>query len=92
MNSEQTEPSADLKAEFLRCKDFMKLGQAIEHNNWQIAGMTVSRMQKNAKECGVTDFDRQFIMIKQCIANRKKTEAQNTLALVVAKRVKLMEE
>lgn len=78
--------------EYLKSKDFMKLGQAIEHGNWQVAGMTAQRMQKNAKEAGISDFDRQLIMIKQCIAGRKKTEAQNVLAAMVSKRVQMMEK
>lgn len=78
------------KEEFLKGKDFLKLGQAISHGNWQVAQMTAQRMQKNAKEAGVSEFDRQLIMIKQCIMGRKKTEAQNILAVMVAKRVSLL--
>lgn len=75
--------------EFLKSKDFMKLGQAIDRGNWQVAGMTASRMQKNAKEAEIHDFDRQLIMIKQCIAGRQKNEALNALASMVSKRVQL---
>ena len=78
------------KEEFIRGKDFMKLGQAIAHGNWQVAGMTAARMQRNATEAGINDFDRQLIMIKQAIAGRKKTEAQNILAAMVSKRVQMM--
>ncbi len=80
------------KEEFLKSKDFLKLGQAIEHNNWQVAGMTVQRIHKNSKEIGLSEFDRNLIMIKQCIASRKKTEAQNALAHIIAKRVQMLEE
>lgn len=80
------------KEEFLKSKDFLKLGQAIEHSNWQIAGMTATKIQKNAKEIGLSDFDRQLFMIKQCVAGRKKTEAQNALASLISKRVKMLEE
>lgn len=76
--------------EFLKSKDFMKLGQAIEHGNWQVAGMTAQRMQREAKEAGTDAFDRQLIAIKQCIAGRKKTEAQNALAAMVSKRVQML--
>lgn len=78
------------KEEFVKSKDFMKLGRAIECGNWQIAGMTASRMQKNAEKLEIKDFDRQLIMIKQCIAGRKKQEALNALANMVAKRVMLL--
>ncbi len=80
------------KEEFLKSKDFMKLGQAIEHNNWQVAGITAQRIHKNSKEIGLSEFDRNLIMIKQCIASRKKTEAQNALAHIIAKRVQMLEE
>lgn len=78
------------KEEFIKGKDFLKLGQAISHENWQVAGMTAQRMQKNAKEAGISDFDRQLIMLKQCIMGRKKTEAQNILSVMVAKRVSML--
>lgn len=68
----------------------MKLGRAINEGMWQMAGMTVTRMQKEAKEAEVTDFDRNLIMIKQCIMGRKKTEAQNALATVINKRVAMI--
>lgn len=80
------------KEEFLKSKDFMKLGTAINNGSWQIAGMTAQRMQKNAKEAQIDDFDRQLVMIKQCIASRKKSEALNGMAAIVAKRVRLLEQ
>ncbi len=78
------------REDFLKSRDFMKLGQAIEHGNYQVAQMTAQRMQKQAKETGTPEFDRQLIMIKQCIAGRKKIEAQNILASMVSKRVQLI--
>ena len=78
------------KDEFLKSPDFMRLGQSISHASWQAAGMCASRMQKNAKEADIHDFDRQLIGIKQCIANRNKSEALNILALITAKRVQLI--
>ena len=77
------------REEFIKGKDFMKLGQAIAHDNWQVAGMTAARMQRNAAEVGINDFDRQLIMIKQAIAGRRKNEAQNILATMVSKRVQI---
>lgn len=78
------------KEEFLKSKDFMKIGQSIEHGAWQIAGMTAQRMQKNAKEIELSTFDRQLIGLKQCIASRNKTEALNILSLIVTKRVQML--
>lgn len=76
--------------EFLESKDFLRLGQAIEHGNWQAAGMIANRMQRDAREVGVVDFDRQMVMMKQCIASRKKTEALNGLASIVSRRVQML--
>lgn len=76
--------------DFLKSKDFMKLGTAINHGNWQIAAMTAQRMQKNAKDISFAEFDRQFVGIKQCIASRNKNEALSLLSLVVSKRVRML--
>ncbi len=78
------------KSQFLKSKDFMKLGQAIDHGIWQVAGMTAARMQKEAAAAGIHDFDRQLINMKQCIAGRKKSEALNVLASMVSKRVQML--
>ena len=77
---------------FLKSLDFMKLGQTIEHENWQIAGMTAQKLQKHAKEAGTALFDRQFINIKQCIGQKNKKQAQDILAVIIAKRTKLLKE
>lgn len=78
------------KEEFLKCLDFMKLGQAISHGSWQAAGMCAARMQRNAKEAEIHDFDRQLIGIKQCVANRNKKEALDILAVMTSKRVTML--
>ena len=78
------------REELLKSKDLMKLGQAIEHEIWQVAGMTAQRIQMNAKRAGISDFDRQLIMIKKCIGERRKIEAQNTLASMISKRVQML--
>lgn len=80
------------REEFLKSQDFMKLGQAIQHGQWQVAGMTVQRMQRNAASIEGLSMDRNLIGIKQCIAMRNKVEAQNILAQLIAKRVKLLKE
>lgn len=80
------------REEFLKSKDFMKLGQAIDHGQWQIAGMTAQRMQRNAAGIDGLNMERNLIGIKQCIASGNKNEAQNILAQMVAKRVKMLKE
>lgn len=80
----------DKQKAFLSGLDFMKLGQAINHEQWQSAAMIIQRMSKNAKDAGVGEFDRLFTGIRQNI-NRKNTyEAKQLLSLVVNKRVQLM--
>lgn len=78
------------EAEFLRSMDFLKIGKAIQSENWQIAAMTAQRMTKNAQDAGVKEFDRQLTGLRQCINARQKAEAQNLLALITSKRVMLL--
>ena len=78
------------REEFIKSHDFMQLGHAIETESWQSAAMIASRMQKNAVECKMDEFIRPLLMIKQCIASRKKKEALNALATLTSKRVAII--
>lgn len=78
--------------EFLKSKDFMKLGQAITHKNKQVAVLTANRLLKNCTEAGVEGFDKNFTAIRQCIMTTNYIEALNILTLVTAKRVKLLKK
>lgn len=78
--------------EFLKSKDFMKLGQAITHQNRQVAIMTANRLIKNCKEAGVEGFEKNFTAIRQCVMAMKFSDALNILTLVTAKRVKLLKK
>lgn len=78
--------------EFLKSYDFMKLGQAVNHENWQIAAITVQRMQKNAKELGLTTFERQLTSIRQCIIHKQGKQAKDILALIIAKRGQMLKQ
>ena len=80
------------KRTFIYSLDFMRLGQAINRGQWQSAAMTLQRMSRNAKDAEITDFDRQFAGIRQCINRKNANEAKQILALVIAKRVKMMNE
>lgn len=82
----------DARDAFMRSRDFMKLGMAVESGNWQIAHMTVNRMQKICKEAAVSDFERNLISLKQCIAARNKESCKDILAVMVGKRVKYLNE
>lgn len=78
------------KEEFLKSIYFMQLGQNINHSSWQTATLIANKLQAAARECGIHDFDRQFIGIKQCINNKNKKEALDIMASVVSKRVALL--
>ena len=72
--------------QFLKSLDFMKLGQAINHGQWQSAAMIILRMDMNAKSAEFLDFERQFTGLRQCINRKNVYEAKQLLALVVNKR------
>lgn len=78
------------KLEFYKSLDFMKLGQAINRGNWQVAAMTARRMEQNAKNAEITEFNQQFIGIKQCINRKDAISAKQILAIMVAKRAKYL--
>lgn len=77
---------------FIHSLDFMRLGQAINRGQWQSAAIIIQRMDRVAKDAGINDFERQFIGIRQCINRRNGNEAKQILALVISKRVKMMEQ
>lgn len=80
----------DKQKTFLENLDFMKLGQAINHSQWQSAAMIIQRMSKNAKDAGMIEFDRLFTGIRQNINRKNAYEAKQLLALVVNKRAQLI--
>ena len=75
---------------FLKSLDFMRLGQAINREQWQAAAMTIRRLDMKAKEVGMTDFERNFTGIRQCINRKDGNEAKQILAVVVNKRAKYL--
>lgn len=77
---------------FLKSLDFMRLGQAIQHEQWRSAAMTIQRMDRQAKEAGLTDFERLFTGIRQNINRKNGQEVKQLLALVVNKRVKMINQ
>lgn len=74
--------------EYFKSLDFMKLGQAINREQWQAASMTIRRLDMRAKEVGINDFERNFIGIRQCINRKDSNEAKQILAAVINKRAK----
>lgn len=77
---------------FLHSYDFMKLGQAINHQNWQVAAMTVQRMQRNAQELEMDAFVRQLTNIRQCIMHKQARQAKDILAVMMAKRAQMLNQ
>lgn len=76
--------------EFFKSLDFMKLGQAINREQWQAAAMTIRRLDMKAKEVGMNDFERNFTGIRQCINRKDSNEAKQILAVVINKRAKCL--
>jgi hypothetical protein len=80
----------DKKLEFYKSLDFMKLGQAINRGNWQVAAMTIRRMEMNAKNAEITEFAQQFVGVRQCINRKDSIGAKQVLANMVAKRARFL--
>ena len=76
--------------EYLKSLDFMRLGQAINREQWQAAAMTIRRLDMKAKEVGMTDFERNYTGIRQCINRKDGNEANQILAVVINKRAKYL--
>ena len=76
--------------EFYKSLDFMKLGQAVNRGNWQVAAMTARRMEQNAKNAEISEFNQQFVGIRQCINRKDAIGAKQILAIMVAKRAKFL--
>lgn len=76
---------------FVKGYDFMRLGMAITHKQWQGAAMNIRRMDMQAKKLGVECFMRQFTGLKQNVASRNVLECKQILASVTTRRVKLIE-
>ena len=80
------------KVAFLKCMDFMRLGQAIDHKQWQSASMIVRRLDDMAHEAGINDFERAFTGIRQSINRKDMAEAKQILSIIVNKRAKYLND
>ena len=78
--------------QFIKGYDFMRLGQAVSHHQWQAAAMTIRRMEMQAKKPELAGFARQFAGIRQAIMRKEEREAKQILAQVTAKRVRMLEQ
>lgn len=78
---------------FVDSYDFMRLGQSISHGDWNAAMMIVTRMQREAHDEGLSEiFDFNLSGLRGCILSRDKVQAQDILAVITAKRVKLIRD
>lgn len=75
---------------FFHSLDFMRLGQAVSHGQWQSAGMKVMKMSAKAKSLGCVGMERQFTGIRGAINRRNSEEALHFLALIITKRVRIV--
>lgn len=79
--------------EFLNSYDFMRLGQALVQNNQNMAMMILTHLQRAAEDAGLNDmFGQNLQGIRQCVIGGEYKQAEDILAVVTAKRVKMIEE
>lgn len=77
--------------QFLKSYDFMRLGQAVNHGQWNGAQMKSSAMNRTAMKLGLMSWSRQLQGIRQAAAVKNREEANQLLSLIISRRVKLME-
>lgn len=77
---------------FIKGQDFLRLGQAISHHQWQAAAMTVRRMEQQVKKPGLEGFARPLAGIRQAIMRKDEREAKQIMANITARRVQLLEQ
>ncbi len=92
MNNQDDNSREEQIHKFLHSYDFMRLGQAINHNQWQAAAMNIQRMSRTAKELELSTFDRPFTGLRQAINRRDLESAKQALATVISKRVMMLKK
>ena len=78
--------------EFYKSLDFMKLGQALQKENWQAAAMIQKRMESKIRALGLQEFSANIMNVRQCIIRKDARGGKQILALMIAKRVKVLNE
>lgn len=76
--------------DFLQSYDFMKVGQAINREQWEIAMMTVSRLERNSRKPGLEAMNRNLKELRNAILAKNTNTAKNLLAMVIQKRVQML--
>lgn len=80
------------KLEYMNDIDFMRMGQAIAHEQWQVAFMTLRRLEQRAREIEFHDFGQQFVGLRYAIQREDIEEAKQVLTLITNKRVRIINE
>ena len=75
---------------FLESYDFMKLGQAIRKEQWNSVMMILRRMDQTLKRLEIVSFGKQIQGLRLAASAREVIQAKQILALLVAKRVQLL--
>lgn len=90
-NKDQTASYLGELERFLKSYDFMRLGQGINHGQWNTAQMKSAAMNRTAMKLGLMSWSRQLQGIRQAAATKNREEANQLLSLIIARRVKLIE-
>lgn len=75
--------------EFLQSIDFMRLGQAVNHEQWLAATMTLRRLEQKRELLQLEEFKRNFSMLKFALQRKNTREAKQILSLIVNKRAQM---
>ena len=75
---------------FLESYDFMKLGQALQKEQWNSVMMILRRMDLTMKKLQTDSFARQVTGLRMAASARERTQAKQILSLMVARRVQLL--
>lgn len=76
---------------FIKSYEFMRLGQSINHKQWQGAAMKIQKMTQSAKNLGMIGWEHLFTGIRQNINRKNEAEALQILSVMVTKRVQIIE-
>ncbi len=75
---------------FFNSKDFMRLGQSVNRQQWQAAAMQARKISDKANDLGIFAIERQMKGIRMNINAKNKEEVLGLLANVIQKRVKIL--
>ncbi len=86
----EKEAYAEAVKAFFSSHDFMRLGQAIHHKQWQAASMKAMKMSNRARELGCVGIEKSLNGIRMNINCRNDQEALQLLSVLITKRVRIL--